>query len=823
MSHFTTARWRTLPRAGAGFSPRQGSGRARTAVLLALGLAWGALVTPALAAAKGSKYYQQARGAELNKEYDQSLELYERALKEDPENQTYIMATRRLRFVAGQWHVDLGHKLLEQGRLEEAAADFEKAVGIDPASSIAEQELRRTREQILERQKRQKKGQPAQPGEAEAPTDEQGLSPVAAARKQTEALFDRALRIPTLKPLSTQPINLKATNSSKVIFETVGKLAGVNVLFDPDYQDRRFTLELNNATLYEALDYISTLAKAYWKPLSANAIFVTNDNTTKRRDYEDYVVKTFYLANVYTAQELQEIATMVRSVTDIRRVVAINSLNALVIRASADSLALAEKVMADIDKSRSEVIIDVLVLESSQSRTRELGITPVSGSTPGINIPIAFAPGGAPRPAPTSTTTDPTTGGTIPTTGGTTGSGSLALSQLGRVGTGDFSLNLPGASIKALMSRSDTRVLQSPRVRGFDGYKASLRIGDRIPIATGSFQPGIGGVGINPLVNTQFNYQDVGVVLDLTPKVHLGKEVSMHVEMEISNVRDRIDIGGISQPIIGQRKVIHDIRLKEGEGSIIGGLMQSQTTRAVSGVPLLGQIPVLRWLFSSERLEKSENEILIVLLPHVVRVPDLTALNLRGIATGTDQTVKVSFAPEPNDHPALPPAPAPATAPATPPAPPAATPAVPPPAPAPAASGALLRFDRVQVSEPAGARITLNLVAENMTDLFAAPLRVTWDAKIVSLADARRGAMLASDGQDIIFSKNVQNDIGEASINLSRFPGSGGVSGAGVLLVLEFQGQVAGKSTITISGLAARNAKLESIPLGNVQAEIVVR
>src|SRR4029077_2580357 len=139
--------------------------------------------------------------------------------------------------------------------------------------------------------------------------------------------------------------------------ETVGKLAGINVLFDPDYQDRRLTLELNNATLYSALDYVSLLARAYWKPVSTNAIFVTNDNTTKRRDYEDYVVKTFYLTNTYTAQELQEIATMVRSVTDIRRVFTINSLNALVIRATVDQIALAEKVIEDVDKSRAEVII----------------------------------------------------------------------------------------------------------------------------------------------------------------------------------------------------------------------------------------------------------------------------------------------------------------------------------------------------------------------------------------------------------------------------------------------------------------------------------
>ncbi|MBI3664934.1 MAG: hypothetical protein HY236_01705 [Acidobacteria bacterium] len=820
---------------------------------LALWLGLGNAVTPLLAAPKGSALFKQARRAELRKEYDRALELYNKALQEDPENQTYQLAAGRVRFVAGQWHVDRGHQLLDKGNLLEAAAEFEKALAIDGSSGIAEQELKRTTELI---KKREQKAAPsavpgAKPGERpETPTPEESaekakpapaVSPAVAAKTETEALVESLQTLPHLKPISSQPINLKINNSSKVIFETVGKLAGINVLFDPEYQDRRVTLELNNATLYEALDYVGTIAKAYWKPLSSNAIFVTNDNAAKRRDYEEYVVKTFYLTNAYTAQELQEIATAVRSVADIRRLFTVNSLNAMVIRGTADQVALAEKVLNDVDKSRGEVIIDVMVLEVSRSKTRDLGITPVSGTTPGINIPVGFTPR---SPIPSGSKD-----------GGTTTGSAISLAKIGKVNFNDFSLTLPGASIKALLSTSDTRVLQSPRVRGFDGFKASLRIGDRIPIATGSFQPGIGGVGINPLVNTQFNYQDVGVVLDLTPRIHAGKEISMHVEIEISNVRDRIDIGGISQPIIGQRKVTHDIRLKEGEANVIGGLMQAQTTKTISGVPGLGQLPLLGRLFSSEHLEKSENEILIVLVPHVVRVPDLTDVNMRGISAGTDQQVKLSFTQPRDDHPALPnpeSAPPPAT-PAQPPAAPAVplplavptpaprpegapTPAQGPEAKAPAAAVApalpsnraevitpRLRFDRPQVSEAAGARITLNLLLDNVTELFAAPLRITYDPKMLHLVDVRKGGLLTSDGQDIIFSKNVQEDSGEASINLARFPGSGGVSGSGVLLVVEFQAAGAGKTTVNISSIAARNAKLEAIPLDAPRAEVVVR
>jgi len=814
MSHFSRIR-----RAGANRSVSL-----RLLLGLALWLVGAGWLAPALGAPKGSALFKQARQAELREEYDQALELYKRAQDADPENQLYMMAVRRLRFVAGQWHVDQGHKLFAKGQLPEAAAEFEKALTIDPASSIAEQELKRTREMMVRKGARKPPSEPVP--DAPAPPGEITVSPLAAARKEAEELLETAQSIPKLKPISSQPLNLKISNNSKVIFETVGKLAGINVLFDPEYQDRRVTLELNNATLTEALDYVGTIAKAFWKPLSANAILVTNDNPTKRRDYEEQVVKTFYLSNAYTAQELQEIATAIRTLADIRRLFTINSLNAMVVRAEADKVALAEKLINDVDKSRAEVIIDVLVLEASRTRTRELGIAPVSGGAPSISIPIAFTPRN-----PVLVGGGGGTGGTGGTGGGaTTGSSAISLARVSNVSSNDFSLILPGAGIKALMSSSDTRVLQSPRIRGFDGYKASLRIGDRIPIATGSFQPGIGGVGINPLVNTQFNYQDVGVNVDLTPRIHAGKEISMHIEIEISNVRDFVDIGGISQPVIGQRKVIHDIRLKEGEWNIIGGLIQSQTSKSVSGVPGLAQIPLLGRLFSNERLERSENEILIALVPHVVRVPDLTDLNMRGISSGTEQQVKVTYTPAPNDHPALPPVP-PAT-----PAPAASPPLLaPPPAPPPAdAASAVpssraeniiprLRLDRPQVQEAVGGRINLNLLVENVNELFAASLRLTFDPAILRMNDARKGGFLSNDGQEIIFSKNVHNETGEASVQLSRFPGAGGISGGGVLLTLEMQGVAPGKAAVKIVNTDARNAKLESIKLDGLEAEAVIR
>ena len=592
---------------------------------------------------KGDKAWKEGRAAEDRREYDKALDLYEKALNEEPSDAGYLLSVRRVRFQAGQAHADKGKKLRAQGQLEEALAEYQKAFATDPASSIAEQEIRRTI-QMIEREKKRA----AEPGQAEAKPEERGLTPAQQARKDAEEHIASAMPPPELKPITPQISTLKMNNQPvKVLFETVGKLAGVNIVFDPDYQapaGKNFSVDLVNVTLDDALDYVGVITKCFWKPLSSNTVFVTNDNVTKRRDYEDHVVKVFYLQNVTTVQELQEIATNVRSVTDIRRLFTYNSQNAIVVRATADQVALAEKLIQDLDKPKSEVIIDIIVMEANRSRSRSLAASLANGATPGVVMPISFTPRNPVLSGTTTTSTDTTSTSSTSTT---STNSAISLAQIGRITSNDFSLSLPGAFLQALMSDRSTRVLQSPQLRAADGAKATLKIGDRYPYATGSFGSGMGavGVGISPLVSTQFQFAEVGVNADVTPRIHGSNEVSLHVELEISSVRDNIDVGGLKQPVIGQRRVIHDLRVREGEISVLGGLMQGQDLKTLTGFPGLANVPILKRLFSSENVEKNTSELLVVLIPHIIRSSEVSEVNLRGIAAGNDQTVKLNFAP----------------------------------------------------------------------------------------------------------------------------------------------------------------------------------
>ena len=785
------------------------------------------------ASRKARKLYNQGRAAELSGQYDEALVLYGRASQETPGDPRFSLAERRMRFVAGQAHVDAGFGLRKEGRFEEALVEFERAIAVDPASSVAEQERRRTLEMIEERDR-----------------DASGLAlPPDAMQSALEAeRYRRARRVesitqpPDLEPLSNQPINLMLNEQARVVFETIGKLAGINVLFDPDFSDRNIEIEIRNATLPEALDYVSMLAKAFWKPVTHNTVMVLDDNPNKRREYEEEVVKTVYLTNLSTPQDLSEVSTAVRGILDIRRMFTVNSMSAIVMRSTRAKVAIAEKIIHDMDKPRPEVIIDVLVLETSKSSKRVLGLTPLSGAGKAIQLPVSFT--GA-------------EGGSDAATG-------VALNRLGTVGTGSWAATLPSFQLTALFSNSQTELLQSPRLRAADNHQADLRIGDRIPIATGSFQPGVGGVGINPLVNTQFTYTDVGVNVTLTPKIHANREVSMHVAIEISNVREFVDIGGISQPVIGQRTVEHDIRIEEGEASVIGGLNQSRVFKTRAGVPFLGELPVIGRLFSDEDVQRAESEILIVLIPHIVRMSGVEESNLRTIATGTDQKFVLRYAQAGNGKPALPPldepsaqaaaqaqpspvgepgvaaTPQPGPAPATSgpdrdPVAPVAAPRA--PAPEPVAGQAPPPEDeapqspqgpRLFVEPPAiglavGHEVTVSLMVGDAVQLASMPLRIQYDREKLRLTRIEKGPFLAgADASDIIFSRSIRHANGLAAVNISRFRGTGGADGEGELVTLTFEGLASGGSQLRVFATAPRDASNAALRVEPLDVEVTV-
>jgi general secretion pathway protein D len=498
---------------------------------------WGTLilcVVAGLLAAgcpKGNRHYEDGRKAEDIQDYDAALAYYQKALAAEPNNAAFRIKMNQIRFEASESHIKKGLALRDKGELQTAAAEFQRASTIDPSSPVAMQELRRTLDQINELSRKQ---------------DE-----LASGSEDTSG-NELASAPPEIKPLPNTAISLKMVNDVKIIFDTIGKLAGVTVTYDPDFPARRISVDLNNLTLQQALEIVCMQSKTFWKPITENIIFIAQDTTQKHKDYDEQLVETFYLSNTVQSQDLTEIANGLRQVLNLTKVQQLNSQNAIIVRDTPDKLAIARKLLKDIDKAKPEVVVQVEVLSASTERMRDLGVLP------GQSASLTFAPAG------TSTTSGSTT--TAPT--------GIPLNM--GISSADYTLTLPGATANFLLTDTATKIIQNPEIRSVDGQPAKLRVGSRVPIATGSFQAGV-GVGttsVNPLVNTQFTYLDVGVNVDITPRVHPNHEVSMKVSIEVSQVTGTSNIGGIDQPVIGSRKIEHDIRLREGEVNILGGLFE---------------------------------------------------------------------------------------------------------------------------------------------------------------------------------------------------------------------------------------------------------
>ncbi|HLK05216.1 MAG TPA: hypothetical protein VKT53_12315 [Candidatus Acidoferrum sp.] len=748
---------------------------------------------------KGGSEYGQARKAENLQDLDTALQYYQKAYNSDPRNAAYRIKLNQIRFEASSFHVKQGQKLREKGDLQNAIAEFQRAATIDPTNDAANQEVGKTLQLIADKNRQTD----AAAGESEADSSAYAAAP------------------PELKPLSNNPINLKASDDAKVIFTTIGKLAGVGVIFDTDFAARRISVDFNNITLEQALALACIQSKAFWKPVTENTIFVIQDTAQKHRDYDETVVKTFYLSNITQPQDLTDIANGLRQVAEIKKIQQLNSQNAIIVRDTPDKIAIAEKLINDIDKARPEVVVQVEVLSASTERLRDLGVNP------GQSASIAFNP-------PTTTTNNNSVSGTGT---GTTTNNALPLKGF-HFSTADYSVTLPGATANFILTDTATKIIQNPELRSVDGQPAKLRIGSRVPIATGSFQAGV-GVGttaVNPLVNTQFTYLDVGVNIDITPHVHPNHEVSMKVSIEVSQVTGQQAIGGIQQPIIGQQKFDQDIRLREGEVSILGGLFQQIDSATLNGIPGLSQIPLMQYLTSDKKKDHQENDVLVVLIPRIVRLPDWTKANLRTIAAGSEQVVQVRKESEIRT-----PAPAPAVQPTQQPTTPnavpnngaanpmTAMPAGPGVAPAngaptaDAGNASRVRFEPGVVNLKVGQTAVVAIAVDNVTDLFNIPMMLQFDPNLISVEDVQHGAFLSGGNQEIAIVQRVDTEHGQAIISATRQPNTPGVSGSGTLLGLVIRGKASGAAKISIVQVNARDSQNKVIPLVTGEATVQVQ
>ena len=752
--------------------------------------------------------YNKGRNAEARQDYIAAFEAYRAAYNQKPTELKYRVAYQRLKLPASAAHVKKGQDLRDAGDLQGALAEFDAGVKADSSNFQAMQEYRRTLGMIQSKKDQTQAPQPAAP-------------PPSVLEKRIQ----NAAGPVELAPISPQPITLELSNDSRMVYETIGKLAGINVLFDPDYTPRRITLKLNGVSLEEALDIVAFHSNTFWRPITPNTIYVAANTVAKRKELEQNILKTFYLSNISTPTDLQEVVNTLRQILELQKIQQINAQSAIVVRGTPDQVALAEKIIGDLDKPRSEVIVEVAIMQVRRDRLHDIGIKPPTSAS------VALVGPSATTATTTGTTNGTTTGTTNGTTTGTTTGGSLTLNTFNNLQASDFAVSIDQATLNLLFTDNNTKLIQNPQIRASENQKASLKIGDRVPIATGSFGSGFGGAGLagaNGLVNTQFQYIDVGVNIDITPRVYNDREIGLKLALDVSSVTGSSTIGGVTQPIISQRKIEHDIRLKEGEVNLLGGIFEDTDTKVVQGLPGLARLPFLKYLFSEHRTEHIENEIVFVLIPRIVRGPDVNELNERAIDIGTANSLDIRR---------VTPRPSPLTAPA--PQSPVPTQQQPPitpptastqqqasstqPTGASPAGVAQLRFEPSAAQQAVGSTFNVQLLVNNVQDLFSVPMQVNYDPRVLQISAVSAGDFLSRDGQPVALVHREDTQSGTITLNATRPPSTGGVSGSGVLYTFTFVAKAPGEATLAVARPGGRSSTMNPISMAPANATIAVK
>jgi len=527
---------------------------------------------------------RQAEDAEAREDWDAAVAHYLDLTDRDPGNARWRSALLRARVRAAQEHFASARRFQEAGVLERALIEYQRAVQLDPGNQYAEVEMNKLRTRIEESRQNE-----------EEPTLDQ-----LKARAR-----DMPAQPPLLNPRSQSPISLDFPQPQSLfaIYQALGKAFGINVLFDPQLRDQEMAIELRSVTAQTALETLMRAAGHFYKVIDEQTILIAQDTQQNRRTYEDLVIQTFYLSNA----EVKDAVQLLRALISSRNLATNEQLNAVTIRDTADKVKIAQKIIETIDKARSEVVVDIELIQVNTTKLTRLG---VSLSDYAITQSVDL-------------------GQDVP----------IRLSDLRNLTQQSWALTVPSILYDFLKTNSDTQLLAKPQVRITEGEKAKVRIGDQVPIPITTFNTSQ-TVGGNIVPVTSFQYKDVGINIDLEPRVHHNKEVTLKLQIEVSQVTGTTDAGGGQrQPIIGTRTIESTIRLKDGETNFLAGLIRSDESVSQTGLPGLSDIPLLGRIFSRNESDKQRTDIMLTMTPHIVRAADITEQDLLPIWVGTESNM----------------------------------------------------------------------------------------------------------------------------------------------------------------------------------------
>jgi len=548
-----------------------------------------------LAGCAAQKAYRRAEDAARRGEWDRAVGQYVIALNEKPDNPQYRAGFERARLAASQFHFQKAKRLAETNNFEQAIIEYQIALDFDPTNQYIHNELDRARisyEKELNKEK---------------------LTAIEKAKEEAKKKMQLYKVLGPEAETSIQSLRFH-DDSLKHILDSLGALAGINIVYDSDFRDQEFTVSLDNITFRNALDQILTANRLYYKPLDQSTILIVPDNPQKRRQYDEQVIQTFYLSNA----ELNDVLNLIRSVMQIQRIATNPQLNAITLRDTPDKIAIAQKIIEANDKSRSEILMDIEILEVNRDQALKYG---VDLSNYVVTQELL-----------------------LNSTGENATAGVFFGNQLKAIDSAAWRFTVPSLVYQALATDQLTKLLAKPQIRASEGQQVTVRLGDRVPIPVTVIQTQVPTSGVQTFApTTTFQQQDVGINIDVTPRVHHNREISLTMRFELTSIT--APGVGATPPTIGNRTVNTVIRLKDGETNLLAGLIRRDERKSLRGIPGIVKIPIIRDIFASNDKSVQEKDIVFTITPHILRTPNITEEDLSPIWIGTEDDVRLKTAP----------------------------------------------------------------------------------------------------------------------------------------------------------------------------------
>lgn len=811
--------------------------------------------------APGRTAFDKAQQLERDAKYDEAVLKYAEAINKNPELSEYRLRFMKTSEIAARSHMKAADELLAVAQYEDAYNEYQKALALDPSHEKAKQQselvlkYRNSRQALIEGASFEKenkfkeairsyqKALNLNPDNKEAAV---GLERLMKNKRYKGEAFELNLK-------STKPITLKFKDAKiKDVFNIITQLSGINFVFDEGIKESNVTIYLENASFQQALDIITGMHKLSKKILNDSTIIVYPKTADKVKQYEDLYVQTFFLNKL----DAKKAVNLIRTMLQVKKIYVNEEMNTLVIRDTLDVIEVARRILEANDVPDAEVVLEVEVIELAKKNTESFGLA-LSKYAIGYNT---VGPSGnfLSDTLLTTSTSDSTTVVRADTS---------QLVNLFKWGDYSGFITVPNATFNFGKTLGNAETLSNPKIRVKNREKAKFNVGTRVPITTTSSN----GVG-NYNVNVQ--YVDVGVKINAEPTIQLNNDVNIKLGLEVSSILSKEKVGSdgnTTVATIGTRNMDTVLSLKDGETSIIGGLIQDTKGQNSNKVMFLGDIPFIGQLFSSQDNSGDKTELILAITPRIVRgitvsdpeisafwsgleddpsvakhyssfvqEPEFAAADTKTIkpATGSGAVpqapVQVSPASQPQGVQPLkqptPPAesvqPLKDVVPATSGATTAKEMTLPQPVPAQPTAPPPPKRVSIRVSAPATVKqneqFSVDIMASDADNLYSAPLTIVFDPATLEAVSLTEGSFLNQDGRKTVFINKIDNQNGQLQIKISREGETDGVSGAGKLLSANFKAKATGPASIGFIGVklsAAGGKQLDSI-LYNAVVEI---